>query len=144
MNKIILFGRGLSKFYGEGEALVSREAISFFGGVDPYSGKITDISHHLRGHSVKGKILVFPHGKGSTVGAYTLYQMSKLGTAPAGIINIIADHVTIVGCILSNIPLIDDFTFNPIDVISNGDYVRVDGRRGVVEIVQRKLKGNFS
>jgi len=134
--EMLLKGRGLSGSAGEGPALVSSEPISFFGGVDPPTGLIIESGHPLNGRSISGKVLVFPHGKGSTVGAYTLYWMSKLGTAPAAIINIEADHVVIVGCIISNIPLVDHLLINPLEVIRDGDYVYVDGAAGRVKVVR--------
>lgn len=134
MSKIVLRGRGLSRYVGGGKALVSREPISFFGGVDPKSGVIVERGHPLENMSVKGRVLVFPYGKGSTVGAYVLYQMSRLGTAPVAIVNVKVDHVTLVGCIIAQIPLVDGLDRDPLELICDGDYVFVDGVRGLVEI----------
>jgi len=61
--------------------------ISFYGGVDPNTGVVLEKGHELQGQSIAGKVLVFPQGKGSTVGSYTLYRMKKNGTAPAAMIN---------------------------------------------------------
>ena len=72
-----LKGRLISKGKGEGEALVTSQPISFYGGVDPNTGIVLEKGHELQGQSVKGKILVLPTGKGSTVGSYTLYRMKK-------------------------------------------------------------------
>ena len=72
-----LSGRKIFTGHVKGEALVSNEDISFFGGVDPDTGIVVEKDHPLKGISVTGKILVFPQGKGSTVGSYTLYQMKK-------------------------------------------------------------------
>jgi uncharacterized protein len=70
-----LQGRKIYPGQAEGEALVTRMGISFFGGVDPESGRIVEKGHELEGETVSGKILVFPTGKGSTVGSYTLYRL---------------------------------------------------------------------
>jgi uncharacterized protein len=102
-----LKGRLISKGKGEGQALVTSQPISFYGGVDPNTGIIIEKGHELQGQSVKGKILVFPTGKGSTVGSYTLYRMKKNGTAPAGIINRECETVVAVGAIISEIPCVD-------------------------------------
>jgi predicted aconitase with swiveling domain len=102
-----LNGRLISKGKGEGEALVTTQPISFYGGVDPNTGIIIEKGHELQGQSVKGKILVFPTGKGSTVGSYTLYRMKKNGTAPAGMINKECETVVAVGAIISEIPCVD-------------------------------------
>ena len=121
------------KIYGgnaEGEALVSRKPLSFFGGVDPDTGKVTERGHDLEGKSVAGKILVFPRGVGSTVGSYTIYRMKKQGTAPKAIINSECEIIVAVGAIISEIPCVDK-----IDVgkIRNGDKVKVDADNGMVE-----------
>ena len=64
-----LTGRKIFKGKISGEALVSSDSISFYGGVDPDNGVIVEKGHDLEGQSVAGKILVFPSGKGSTVGS---------------------------------------------------------------------------
>jgi predicted aconitase with swiveling domain len=102
-----LKGRIIYKGKAEGEALVTEMPISFYGGVDPNTGVILEKGHQLNGQSVKGKILVFPQGKGSTVGSYTLYRMKKNGTAPAGMINRESETIIAVGAIISEIPTID-------------------------------------
>ena len=102
-----LKGRIIYKGKAEGEALVTSQPISFYGGVDPNTGVVTEKGHELQGISVKGKILVFPQGKGSTVGSYTLYRMKKNGVAPAGMINKECETIVAVGAIISEIPTID-------------------------------------
>jgi uncharacterized protein len=102
-----LKGRIIFKGNAEGEALVSEMSISFYGGVDPNTGVVMEKGHQLNGQSVKGKILVFTQGKGSTVGSYTLYRMKKNGTAPVGMINKECETIVAVGAIISEIPTID-------------------------------------
>ena len=102
-----LKGRIIYKGKAEGEALVTEMPISFYGGVDPNTGVVIEKGHQLNGQSVKGKILVFPQGKGSTVGSYTLYRMKKNGTAPAGMINKECETIIAVGAIISEIPTVD-------------------------------------
>jgi predicted aconitase with swiveling domain len=102
-----LKGRIIYKGKAEGEALVTSMPISFYGGVDPNTGIVLEKGHELQGQSVKGKILVFPQGKGSTVGSYTLYRMKKNGTAPAGMINKETETIVAVGAIISEIPFVD-------------------------------------
>ena len=82
-----LKGRIIYRGIAEGEALTTSQPISFYGGVDPETSEILEKGHELQGKLIKGKILVFPTGKGSTVGSYTLYRLKKGGVAPAGIIN---------------------------------------------------------
>jgi len=119
-----LKGRIIYKGTAEGEALVSEMPISFYGGVDPNTGIILEKGHQLNGQSVKGKILVFPQGKGSTVGSYTLYRMKKNGTAPAGMINRECETIVAVGAIISEIPCIDKVE---ISKIKTGDRVSIQG-----------------
>jgi hypothetical protein len=102
-----LKGRIIYKGKAQGEALVTEMPISFYGGVDPNTGIVIEKGHQLNGQSVKGKILVFPQGKGSTVGSYTLYRMKKNGTAPAGMINKETETIVAVGAIISEIPFVD-------------------------------------
>jgi uncharacterized protein len=102
-----LIGRIIYKGKTEGEALVTSQPISFYGGVDPNNGIVLEKGHELQVQSVKGKILVFPQGKGSTVGSYTLYRMKKNGVAPAGMINKECETIVAVGAIISEIPCID-------------------------------------
>jgi predicted aconitase with swiveling domain len=102
-----LKGRIIYKGKAEGEALVTTMPISFYGGVDPNTGVVTEKGHELQGISVKGKILVFPQGKGSTVGSYTLYRLKKNGVAPAAMINKETETIVAVGAIISEIPFVD-------------------------------------
>jgi len=91
----------------KGEAIVSENSISFYGTVDPKTGDVIEKEHDLFGQNIKGKILVFPGGKGSTVGSYKIYEMAKLGTAPAAMIVEKAEPILVVGCVIANIPLIE-------------------------------------
>ena len=102
-----LKGRIIYKGKAEGEALVTTMPISFYGGVDPNTGVVMEKGHELNGVSVKGKILVFPQGKGSTVGSYTLYRLKKNGVAPAAMINKETETIVAVGAIISEIPFVD-------------------------------------
>jgi predicted aconitase with swiveling domain len=118
-----LKGRIIFKGKAEGEALVTEMPISFYGGVDPNTGVVTEKGHQLNGQSVKGKILVFPQGKGSTVGSYTLYRMKKNGVAPAGMINKECETVIAVGSIISEIPCVDKVD---VSKIKTGDEVSIE------------------
>ena len=118
-----LKGRLIYKGKAQGEALVTSQPISFYGGVDPNTGIVIEKGHELQGQSVKGKILVFPTGKGSTVGSYTLYRMKKNGTAPAGMINRECETVVAVGAIISEIPCVDKID---ISKLKTGDKVQIE------------------
>jgi len=130
-----LKGRTIYKGIGEGEALATTQPISFYGGVDPNTGIVIEKGHELQGKSVKGKVLVFPTGKGSTVGSYTLYRMKKNGIAPAGIVNRECETVVAVGAIISEIPCVDSVD---ISRIKTGDIVRIE--KNVVMVQENSLK----
>lgn len=132
-----LKGRGLVEGVVKGTALVTSQPISFYGGIDPLSGVVTERGHELKGKVVSGKILVFPHGKGSTVGSYIIYQMAKIGTAPLAIINVESEPIIVTGCVLANIPLVDKLNKNPIKTITSGDIVQVDGTTGTIIIFSK-------
>ena len=123
-----LKGRIISRGVAEGEALTTTMPISFYGGVDPETSEILEKGHELQGKRIKGKILVFPNGKGSTVGSYTLYRLKKGGVAPAGIINRDCETVVAVGAIISEIPCVDQIDISKIET---GDTVRIEN--GVVK-----------
>jgi predicted aconitase with swiveling domain len=127
-----LQGRKIYQGRAEGEALVTSMGISFYGGVDPERGVVVERGHELEGQTISGKILVFPTGKGSTVGSYTLYRLKKAGLAPAAIINANCETITAVGCIIAEIPCVDRI---PIEQLETGLRVKVDGEVGLVEVV---------
>ncbi len=126
-----LQGRKIYPGVVEGEALVTSMGISFFGGVDPDTGVVVEKDHELEGQSVAGRVLVFPTGKGSTVGSYTIYRLKHNGLAPAAVVNAECETITAVGCIIAEIPCVDQV---PIQEIKTGMKVLVDGEEGVVEI----------
>jgi len=124
-----LKGRIIYKGKAEAEALVTSQPISFYGGVDPNTGVVIEKGHELQGQSVRGKILVFPQGKGSTVGSYTLYRLKKNGAAPAGMINRECETIIAVGAIISEIPTVDKID---IAKIKTGNRVRIDGPNAII------------
>ena len=131
MNQVL---RGRTIFGGRarGTVLRSLSSISFFGGVDPKSGRVCEKGHPLFGLSIVGKILTFPGGKGSTVGSYTLYRLAKEGLAPAAIINHECETIVAVGAIIAEIPCLDQID---IKHIPDGAMVEVDAERGTIELL---------
>lgn len=126
-----LQGRKIYQGTATGEALVTSMGISFFGGVDPDTGIVVEKGHELEGQSISGKVLVFPSGKGSTVGSYTLYRLKLNGVAPVAIVNAECETITAVGCIIAEIPCVDRV---PLDRLVNGAQVVVDGERGQIDV----------
>ncbi len=119
----------------KGEALVTTQPISLLGSIDTKTGVVIEKGHELEGKSIKGKVLVFPGGKGSTVGSYAIYQLKKNGAAPCAMINLKAEPIVAVGAIISEIPLVDGLEKNPLAAIKTGDKVLVDAIVGSVEIL---------
>ena len=128
---VVLHGRGLSRGTGQGSILVSPEPISFLGGVDPESGTVIERGHPLFGRVVTGRILVFPHGKGSTVGSYVLYALARNEKAPAGIVNTEAEPIIVTGAIIAGIPLVDHPGV-PLALFRDGVIAWVDGEIGEI------------
>jgi predicted aconitase with swiveling domain len=131
-----LKGRKVVGGYAEGEALVSADPVSFYGGVDPETGVVVEPGHAVEGECITGKVFVFPTGKGSTVGSYVIYRMSKLGTAPAALVNSETEAIIATGCVISGIPLVDKLDRDPLLEINSGDLLRVSADEGVVEVVE--------
>lgn len=126
-------GRTIYAGIAEGDALVTSMGISFFGGVDPQTGIVVERGHELEGQCIAGKVLVFPTGKGSTVGSYTLYRLKHAGLAPAAIINAECETITAVGCIIAEIPCVDKIS---IGFFATGMRLIVDGKHACVEIAE--------
>jgi hypothetical protein len=127
-----LHGRKIYQGAAQGEALVTSLGISFFGGVDPDTGIVVEKGHQLEGQSISGKVLVFPTGKGSTVGSYTLYRLKINGKAPIAIVNTQCETITAVGCIIAEIPCVDQV---PIEQLKTGALLKIDGEQGKVEVI---------
>ena len=127
-----LQGRKISKGIAEGEALVTSDSVSFFGGVDPESGIVVEKSHELEGKCISGRVLVFPTGKGSTVGSYTIYRLKDSGLAPAAIINAECETIIAVGCIIAEIPCVDRIDIHQ---LKNGQILSINGEEGTVEVI---------
>ena len=117
-----LKGRIIFKGNIEGEALVTSQPISFYGGVDPETGVVIEKGHELEGKNIKGKILVFPNGKGSTVGSYAIYRLKKNKVSPAGMINKECETIVAVGAIISEVPCVDKID---ISQIKTGNIVEI-------------------
>ncbi len=123
-------GRMISPGKARGEAIVSKSPIGFYGGIDPKTGVVIEKGHELEGQCVKDKILVFPQGKGSTVGSYVIYGLKKNGMAPAAIVNQETETIVATGVILAGIPCVDGID---IERIKTGNRLVVDADNATVE-----------
>lgn len=128
--------RSISDGYGEGEAIVSKQALGFNHGVDIDTGVIKEIGHELEGQSIKDKIFIFPRAKGSTGGSCVVYQLGLSEGKPAAIINLNTETIVAVGAILCELPVVDRLEEDPFEAIETGDYVKVNATEGIVEIIK--------
>ncbi|HEV3330166.1 MAG TPA: DUF126 domain-containing protein [Bryobacteraceae bacterium] len=135
---IILRGRKVVGGCAEGEALVTRETISGWGGIDPMTGTIIETHHELRGVSFKDKVLVFPGAKGSS-GWSNAFHMTRLtNSAPKAMVFNIMNTKIALGAVVTHAPSVTELDQDPLTVIETGDWVKVDGDRGVVEVTKRQ------
>ena len=137
--KVILRGRKVVGGCAEGEALVTRETISGWGGIDPMTGTVIETRHELRGISFKDKVLVFPGAKGSS-GWSNAFHMTRLAnSAPrAMIFNQMTTKIAL-GAVVTHAPAVTDLDQDPLSVIETGDWVKVDADRGIVEVTKKNL-----
>jgi len=131
--EFVLRGKGVVEGHVIGEALVSSMPISFLGGVDSLTGRVVERGHDLEGRCLAGRVLCFPHGKGSTVGSYVLLALKKRGLAPLAIVNEVADQIVVVGAIIAQIPMVVGVD---VSALRTGDLLEVDGFKGTVKVLR--------
>ncbi len=125
-------GRSIYPGKVEGEALVSKEPIGFYGGIEMKTGIVIEKGHELEGKCIKDKILVFPCGKGSTVGSYVIYGLKKNGVAPKAIINKETETIVATGAILAGIVCVDGID---IEKIETGNFVIIDAKEKDADVI---------
>ena len=130
VNGRVVIGKGRGVI--SGTALVTTEPICFLGGVDVKTGTITEQGHPLFGQCIKDTVLVFPTGKGSTGGSYLIYDTICNGKGPKCMLNLEVEQVTVIGCIMGEMPLLDQPDADITRLIQTGDEVIVDFDRGVI------------
>jgi len=109
----------------KGIIMKSNNPINFLGAVDKKTGIIRDETHDLFQKSIRDIVLVFPHGIGSSVGAYTIYSLKANNSAPLAMICKKADLTVASGCAIANIPLIIP-TIEEYDLLENGNEITID------------------
>jgi uncharacterized protein len=134
---IVLKGRKVVGGVTEGEALVTRDTISGWGGINPKDGSIIEMRHELRGQSFKDKILLFPGAKGSSGWSHYFHMARLSGAAPKAMLFTIMTTKMALGAVVTRAPAMTDFDQDPFSVIETGDWVKVDADRGVVEVTKR-------
>jgi predicted aconitase with swiveling domain len=130
-------GRGVVKGRAEGEALVADATLSFWGEVDPVTGKVIAVGHPLEGQSLSRRVLVIRSTKGSSATPMVLNLAKLEGTAPAAFVNLEVDSLAALGCIVNEIPMMTDLERNPFTEIATGDHVIVDADLGTVRVTRR-------
>ena len=134
---ITIKGRKVVGGRAEGEAMIADERVSFWGGTDPTRGVVHEIGNKFEGRCFAGKILIFRFTKGSSGTSAYINIASRLGVAPAAIINTELDSLCVLGCAISDIPMMTDLDKDPFEVISDGDIIKLDADKGIIEVTKK-------
>jgi hypothetical protein len=139
MDKIVIKGRPGIKGIAEGEALVCEDSIQGWAGVDDSTGVIIERGHKEEGTTVDGKILVLPCSKGSNGWSCHFNSAQVNGHKPAGWIFSKLDSRAGVAAVVLDIPTVSDFDedVDLFSIIESGDWIKVDGNTGDVEITKK-------
>lgn len=137
LEPIVLKGRKVVGGVAEGEALVTSQTISGWGGVNPMQGTIIETRHELRGLSFKGKVLVCRGAKGSSGWSVMFHTCRLAGTAPIAVVFNEMTNKIALGCVVMRVPAVTELDRDPLQLIETGDRVRVDGDAGTVTISKR-------
>ena len=103
MKRWLKKGKGLVTGRAHGKALVSQKAFTFAHGVDPSTGVVTDVRSDVRGMNVKGKILFYPFGKGSTTASSWFLETVRLGNNPAAVVTEAVDLSAVIGSVMARV-----------------------------------------
>jgi predicted aconitase with swiveling domain len=136
--KIVLHGRKVVGGTAEGEAIVTNDTISGWGGINPATGVVIERRHELAGQSFAGKILVFPGAKGSSGWSTFFHQARLAGAAPSGMIFKKMTTKVALGAVVTRVPAMTDLDQDPLAVIETGDWVKIDADAGTVEITKNQ------
>ena len=131
---IVIRGRKVVGGVTEGEAMVTDQTISGWGGVNPMKGEIIETRHELRGQSFANKILVFPGAKGSSGWSAVFHTTRLTGKAPLGLLFTITTTKAALGAVVLRVPSMTDFDGDPVRQIETGDWVRIDADAGKVSV----------
>ena len=133
----IIRGRKVVGGKAEGEALIADERVSFWGGTDPTRGIVHDAGSKFEGKSFAGKVFISRFTKGSSGTSAYINIAKRLGVAPAAIINTQLDSLCVLGCAISDIPMMTDLDKDPFKVIKNGDWIKLDSDEGTIEVTRK-------
>ena len=133
---IIIRGRGALGGVAEGPALISRRTITGWGGIDVRTGTIKEPGHPLEGMSLKGSILILEGSRGSNGWSIFFHAAQVSGFGPAALVFPHLDSRTAVTAAVLNVPMVTDLEDDPFAVINVGEWVRVDGDKGLVSVIK--------
>ncbi len=132
---LVLKGKSVVPGIKRGRALVLSRSFSAFGGIDPFSSQIIETRHPQKGERIKRKILIFPHGKGSSGFSLYFHIMRVTDNNPKAMIINRISSLTALAAVAGNIPTISgpfDEDKNPFEIIQTGDLIEVDCTRGLI------------
>jgi len=116
----------------EGFALVSSEPFSFWGDLDPKTGRIINPRSSLFGESVKSRVFVYPGGRGSSTTSAILLEAIRCSNAPCAIINLQVEPIIAIGILVAQeiyhnvvlpVAAVSEEAFHR---LQTGDYLLVD------------------
>lgn len=134
--------RGLVKGVAEGEALVAAATLSFWGEVDPVSGRVISKGHPLEGETLRGRVLVIRSTKGSSGTPFVMGLANAEGNAPVAVVNTEIDALAVLGCVVNKIPMVTDLDQDPFNCITTGDHLLVDADNGKIVMTKRDTESN--
>jgi len=134
---MIIKGRGVIGGVAEGTALVSRETIQGWSGIDEETGVIIEEGHPFIGHTIAGKVLILSGGKGSNGWSCHFHEARLKGIAPAALVFPKIDSRTGVAAVVTEVPCVTDVEADVFELIRTGDFVRVDGDGGTIEVLRK-------
>ena len=115
----MISGRAIVAGEADGEALVTHDALSFWGGYDFHTGEIIDKHHPLAGVRASGRILAVPFSKGSSTTTAVLLEAVRAGTAPAAILTTGPDAFFALASIVADVMYGKSF---PVVTLEPGDF----------------------
>ena len=140
--KIVLRGRKVVGGCAEGEAIVTRDTISGWGGINERDGTVIERRHELRGQSFKDKVLVFPGAKGSSAWSHYFHLARLSGAAPRAMLFNKMTTKAALGAVVLRVPTMTDFDRDPLELIETGDWVEIDADAGEVRVWKNRNAGD--
>jgi predicted aconitase with swiveling domain len=133
--KKIITGRGALGGIAEGPAMISRRTITGWGGVDIFTGRVVEPGHPLEGMSIKDSVMILDGSKGSNGWSVFFHAAKEAGCGPSALVFPRLDSRTAVAAAVLNIPLITDINEDLFDIIRIGDWLRIDGDLGIIDLL---------